>query len=421
MFNAHDYKRDFPILQRQIHGKPLVYLDNAATTQKPKQVIKAISEYYEQHNANVHRGVHQLGDESTGIFHEARKTVANFLGADIEELVLVRNTTEGVNQVAYTWGEAEIKTDDVIILSELEHHSNLLPWQQLAHRHQAHLEFIPVNEEGFLEWNNWLSSHQELLKKAKLLSLTHVSNTLGTVVPIAEIVSAFKEVNPSLKIFVDGAQAVGHMPVNFHVLGVDFYAVSAHKMLGPMGIGALLVKRSVLEEMSPFLTGGGMINTVSWEEATFAEDIEDRFTPGTPDVAGLVGWAVACTYLLNIGLSKILRHDQELVRSCYRMLQTVPHVSLIGPNPLLDQDGDSPISRVGSVAFIYQDVHAHDLGQVLDSEGIAVRSGHHCTMPLHTKFKWAASTRASFQLYNTQDDIEALMLGLQKVEKVFGL
>lgn len=421
MFNAHDYKRDFPILQRQVHGKPLVYLDNAATTQKPKAVITAISEYYEQHNANVHRGVHQLGDESTRIFHESRQTIADFFGAHVDELVVVRNTTEAVNQVAYTWGEAEIASGDTIILTELEHHSNLVPWQQLAHRKGAHLMYIPVTETGLLDWKNWVTSHQAQLKKAKLLSLTHVSNTLGTVVPVAEVVSAFKELNPQLKVFVDGAQAAGHLPLKFHELGADFYAVSAHKMLGPMGIGGLFVNRALLEEMTPFLTGGGMIDTVAWDATTFAENLEDRFTPGTPDVAGLMGWAAACSYLRAIGMSEIVQHDQELVRSCYRMLQTLPQVKLIGPNPLLDQDTDVSLSRVGSVAFVYQGVHAHDLGQVLDSEGVAVRSGHHCTMPLHTKFNWVASTRASFQLYNTQDDIEVLMLAFQKVEKVFNV
>jgi cysteine desulfurase/selenocysteine lyase len=421
MFNPHDYKRDFPILQRQVHGKPLVYLDNAATSQKPTQVISAITEYYQHHNANVHRGVHQLGDESTQLFHSSRQQIARFFGAEAEELVVVRNTTEAVNQVAYTWGEQHISAGDVILLTELEHHSNVVPWQQLAQRKQAQLVYIPVTPEGVLDWQTWFASHQDLVERTKLLALTHISNTLGTVTPVTEIIQAFKAVNPELTIFVDGAQAAPHVPVDFHALGADFYAVSAHKMLGPMGIGGLLVKRSLLEHLPPFLTGGGMIDTVTWSETTFAENLEDRFTAGTPDVAGLVGWAAACEYLQAIGMRTLLKHDQELVTACYQMLEQQPRLKLIGPNPLVENETDQPEKRVGSVAFIYDGVHAHDLGQVLDSEGVAVRSGHHCTMPLHTKFNWVASTRVSFQLYNTIDDLEALLRALAKVEKVFGV
>ncbi len=413
MFNPLAYQADFPILQRQVHGKRLVYLDNAATAQKPRQVIQALVDYYEQHNANVHRGVHTLGDESTKLFHQSRKTVADFFNAEVDELVIVRNTTEACNQVAYTWGEAHIGEGDVIVATEMEHHSNLVPWQQLAKRKSARLDFIPVDQAGRLDWITWLANLDYSVDKIKLVALSHVSNTLGTLNPISEIMAGLKAKNSDIKFFIDGAQAAPHLPIDFKNLDVDFYAVSAHKMLGPMGIGALLVKRDIVKELPPFLFGGGMINEVCLDETTFAEDLEERFTAGTPDVASLVGWATACEYLKKIGMNHLLDHDRQLVRHTLERLAEIPQIKVIGPT-------DSLADRVGSVAFIYEGVHAHDLGQVLDSEGVAVRSGHHCTMPLHEKFGWTASTRISFQLYNTAEDIGVLIDALKKVKTVFG-
>ncbi len=408
-FDTTSYQSDFPILSRQIHGKRLVYLDNAATSQKPQQVIDAITDYYKNHNANVHRGIHQLGDESTKLFHHSRKRIADFFGADADELIVVRNTTEATNQIAYTWGEKNITAEDAILLTEMEHHSNLVPWQELAHRKHTQLLFADVDDQGEID----VKEMQNVLQNnhVALIAVTHISNTLGTRNPIEKIVEVVKKISPHTKIFIDGAQAAPHIPIDFHKLDVDFYVMSAHKMLGPMGIGGLLVKKSLLEELSPFLFGGGMINEVAKDTTTFAEDVEEKFTAGTPDVAGLVGWAAACDYLKNVGMEKLLEHDRELVRYALQQLEKFPEIHIIGPVDVS--------KRVGSVAFIYEGVHAHDVGQILDSEGVAVRSGHHCTMPLHVKFHWQATVRASFQLYNTKEDIDVLIAALQKVKQIF--
>lgn len=412
MFDPQTLKSDFPILTKQVHGKPLVYLDSAATSQKPRSVIQAITHYYENSNANVHRGVHQLGDESTKAFHTARKTIAQFFGAQPEELITVRNTTEALNQVAYTWGEAHVQANDVIIVSQLEHHSNLVPWQELAHRKQARLIYIPVTEQGTFDLS-FFDTYNFKNNSVKIMAFSHVSNTLGYLAPVSEIIQKIRQLSPQTKIVIDGAQAAPHLPINFDEFGADFYAVSAHKMLGPMGIGGLLVKKDLLQDLPPFLFGGGMIAEVAEQETTFAEDLEERFTAGTPDVASLVAWTAACEYLQNLGMSNVQHHDQELVAYALEKLKQIPELQIIGP---LD-----PNQRVGSVTFVYKNVHAHDVGQVLDSEGIAVRSGHHCTMPLHTKFGWQATVRASFNVYNSTEDIDALIVALGKVKKVFGV
>lgn len=411
MFKAQQVKQDFPILSRKIHDKPLVYLDNAATSQKPAVVIDVIANYYRQHNANVHRGVHLLGDESTRLFHNSRQTVANFFGAQKEELVIVRNTTEAINQVAYTWGENNINEGDVILTTELEHHSDLVPWQVLAHKKRARVEYIPVTEAGMLDMK-WLQNYDFKRNSVKLLAFTHVSNTLGTLAPVADIIALLRQHSPATKILIDGAQAAPHLPINFDDLGADFYVMSAHKMLGPMGIGGLLIKKEVLQTLSPFLYGGGMIAEVSLETTTYIDDLEERFTAGTPDVASLLGWAVACEYLTKLGMHNVYQHDHDLVAYALEKLSRIEAVHIIGPKTAND--------RVGSVAFAYKGVHAHDVGQVLDSEGVAVRSGHHCTMPLHTKLGLAASIRVSFNVYNTTEDVNVLISALDKVKKVFG-
>jgi len=414
-FDTSASHADFPILSRLIHGdKHLIYLDNAATSQKPRQVIDAISNYYLNHNANVHRGIHQLGDESTKIFHQARETIAQFFGAQPTELVTVRNTTEAVNLVAQTWGTANISSKDVILLTEMEHHSNLVPWQELAHREGAQLAYIAVTPDGQLDLKD--ADEKVRTLPVKLLALSHVSNALGTRNDIELLGQLLKKYRPDAKLFVDGAQAAPHLPINFHQLDVDFYAVSAHKMLGPMGIGGLFVREKLLETLTPFLFGGGMINEVKLQETSFAEELDERFTAGTPDGAGLVGWAAACEYLQQFGMAELLEHDQELVKYTVEQLSAVPQVKLIGIT-----DPTQLEKRVGSVAFLYEGVHAHDVGQILDSEGVAVRSGHHCTMPLHRKFEWAATVRVSFQLYNTTHDIDACVEALKKVQKVFGI
>lgn len=412
MFSAAELRQDFPILHRQVHGKRLVYLDNAATSQKPQQVIDAISEYYQKHNANVHRGVHLLGDESTQLFHSSRKTVAEFFGADPAELIIVRNTTEALNQVVYSWADQHLESNQVILATELEHHSNLVPWQQLAKRKSTRLLFVPILRSGQLD----LQAFEKIIKEHKIgiFVCSHVSNTLGTLNPIIEMTEQVKKIHPQAKVVIDGAQAAPHLPVHFDQMPVDFYAVSAHKMLGPMGVGGLFVKRELLQQFSPFLFGGGMINEVRLDEASWADDMEDRFTAGTPDVASLVGWAAACAYLKNIGMREVAEYDQLLVRKTVEKLSAVPEVELVGIT-----NTDELQNRVGAVTFLYKNVHAHDVGQILDSEGIAVRTGHHCTMPLHQKFGWPATVRVSFQVYNTVEEIDALIEALDKVKTVF--
>lgn len=413
MLDVKTIKQDFPILRKKIHGKSLVYLDNAATSHKPQQVIEAISNYYSNHNANVHRGVHTLSDESTTVFAESRDTIASFFGAQTAELILVRNTTEAINGVAYGWVDHHLEKDDVILATGMEHHSNIVVWQQACKRTGAKLEFVGLDDQGKLN----LEDLRNKLKKlpVKLLALAHVSNTMGTVNPLREIVSivgkASKNKKNKIRILVDGAQFAPHMKIEFHQLGVDFYTFSGHKMLGPMGVGCLLVRQKLLEseEMSPWLFGGGMIDTVTKAKTEFHQDLSERFVAGTPDVASAVGLATACEYLTKIGMDKVEQHDLNLVKYALKRLASVREVKLVGPLE----------NRLGSVAFIYKNVHAHDVAQVLDSQGIAVRSGHHCTMPLHQHFGWQATVRASFQIYNTKEDIDQLIKGLEKVKKVF--
>lgn len=416
-FDPAAARADFPIFRRRIHEHELVYLDSAATSQKPQIVIDAISSYYQHHNANVHRGVHTLGDESTREYHRARTRIAEFFGANANELVITRNATEGLNLVALRWGEQLVHAGDVIISSELEHHSNLVPWQELAKRVGAKLILLTVDEKGSIS----LSELKQLLKthgeKVKIMALSHVSNALGSVQPLTEIATILRELPNKPLFVVDGAQGAPHVPINFSKLGVDVYAMSAHKMLGPMGIGGLLVRHQLLTQLPPLLFGGGMIDEVENETSTFAENLEDRFTAGTPDVASLVGWAAACQYLTQFGMETLQQHDHDLVSYTLEQLAQFPQIKILGPSL---SDMQSGVSRIGSVSFVYDGVHAHDVGQILDAAGVAVRSGHHCTMPLHRKFGWAATTRISFQLYNTRAHIDACITALHEIKKVFG-
>lgn len=419
MIDVEGIRKDFPILKRKIHGKPLVYLDNAATTQKPRQVIDALVDFYERHNANVHRGSHTLTDEATTMYEDARKTVANFVGAsDPKEIVFVRNTTEAINLVAYSWGRTHIGKGDEILISELEHHSNIVPWQMLAKEKGATVKYLRVDSEGKLDST---TLRDQLTNKTKLVALSNVSNFLGTINPIekiAEVVKKQRKVNGLYPLLlVDGAQAVPHMSVDIASLGCDFYAFSGHKMYGPMGVGGLWVRRDILESMSPFLTGGGMILKVTMEGSSFA-DLPDRFDAGTPDVADAVGLAAAVKYLGRIGMEKVRKHELELTEYALKKLKVIDHklkVKIFGP--------ERAEERGGLVAFtVYlngQEVHGHDVAQILDSEGVEVRSGHHCTMPMHIKLGLAATTRASFGVYNTKDDVDRFIDALAKVEHVF--
>ncbi len=397
---------DFPVLGTSVHGKPLVYLDNAATTQKPNVVIDAIANYYKQSNANVHRGVHSLSDKSTLALEEARNTITHFLGAKNQELILTRNTTEAINGVLYGWALHNLTKGDVVVTSQLEHHSNFVVWQQVCKMTGAELKVVPVNANGELDYE-WLESHTQ---KVKLMAFTYVSNALGTVLDVQRVVSVAR--NVGARVLLDGAQAVAHMLVDFTKLGVDFFAFSGHKLYGPMGSGGLLVRQELLDknEMHPWLFGGGMIAEVHADHTLFHDDPVERFTAGTPDVASAVGLAAACEYLTNIGMETVAQHEATLVAYALEKLAQIPSVEILGPLT----------NRVGSVSFLYAGVHAHDVAQVLDSQGIAVRSGHHCTMPLHLAHDWIATTRVSFAIYNTKADVDTLITGFEKVSQVFG-
>lgn len=432
MFNSDIIKKDFPLLnQKPQERKQNIYLDSTATSQKPQQVLDAIVDYYHHNNANVHRGVHYLSDRSTTLWEKSRATIANFFGAQEKELIITRNTTEALNGVAYGWADHNLKPGDVILSTVIEHHSNLVVWQETCRRTKAKLEVVRLTSEGELD----LADMAAKLKifPVKLVALTHVSNALGTITPLDQVVSLVKKTakinSSSIRICVDGAQSAPHFPVNFSKLGVDFFAFSGHKMLGPMGVGGLLVRRQLLEstEMKPWFFGGGMVNEVAQQTTSYTEDVVNRFTPGTPDVASVVGLAAACQYLTKLGMENVAHHDKLLVTYALKRLGELDKIEIIGPlltQKLLEEfDAHDPKTklienRIGSVAFLYQGVHAHDVAQVLDSQGIAVRSGHHCTMPLHTVRGWAATVRASFSVYNSLADIDALVDGLIKVKQV---
>jgi cysteine desulfurase/selenocysteine lyase len=406
MFDPQIVKKDFPILARHINGHPLSYLDSGATSQKPKQVLDAERDYYEHHNANVHRGAHTLGDESTSLYESAREKVARFIGAaHKEEIVFVRNTTEAINLVACAWGLSNLKQGDVILSTLMEHHANLVPWQEVARGMGVRLELVGLTEDGRIDMADYRA---KLKLKPKMVAFTHVSNTLGTVNPVVEMTKLAHKAQAL--VLIDGAQAVPHMRVSVQEIGCDFYAFSGHKMLGPMGIGVLWGRKSLLEAMSPFLTGGGMISEVYPDHATWAE-LPDKFEAGTPNVAGAVGLAEAIAYLERLGMESVRAHDEEIVTYALDQLAQYQGLRILGP---LD-----PTIRSGSVAFEYSGVHAHDVATILDSEGVAIRSGHHCTMPLHNHLGVMASIRASFNVYTTKEDIDALLAALGKVKSIF--
>ena len=398
-------RADFPILQERVNGHPLVYLDSAATSQKPQQVIEAISDYYLHANANVHRGVHALGERATEVFESAREEVARFVGADPRGLIFVRNTTEGLNLVSQAFARPRLGPGDRIVATLMEHHSNLVPWQQVREQTGCQLEFIGLTPEGRLD----LEEAARLLREpTRLLAVTHVSNVLGTINPIAELARmAHRE---GIVVCVDGAQAVPHLPVNLAELGADFYAFSGHKMLGPTGIGALWGRPQLLEEMPPFLTGGSMISVVRLEATTF-DEIPHKFEAGTPDIGGTAGLRAAVAYLTGVGMEAIRRHEEELTDYALEALSEIPGLVQYGPR------GDD---RAGVVSFNLKGVHPHDVGTILDREGVAVRAGHHCCQPLMRHLGVAATTRASFHLYNRPYEVDSLVRGLGEVARVFG-
>jgi cysteine desulfurase/selenocysteine lyase len=406
--DAERLRADFPILQREIHGHALVYLDSASTSQKPQVVIDAVGRFYEHSNANVHRGIYTIGEEATHAYEQARVQVARFINApDSHEIVFTRNATEAINLVAYSWGRRNVGRGDQIVLTEMEHHANLVPWQLLVQEVDGDLEFVPITDEGTLR----LDVFEVLLRlKPKLVAFTHVSNTLGTINPVREMVEMAHAAGAL--VLVDGAQAVPHVPVDVQALGADFYAFSGHKMLAPMGSGALWARRELLESMPPFLAGGEMIREVHLRRSEFNE-VPWKFEAGTPAVADAVGLGAAAEYLQGIGMDAVREHERALVAYALEVLpRDVPGIELYGP---LDPD-----ARGGVVPFNLPGIHPHDVAQVLDRFGIAIRAGHHCTMPLHERLDLAATARASFNVYTTPGDIDALAAGLREVQTVFG-
>ncbi|HLS91671.1 MAG TPA: cysteine desulfurase [Limnochordia bacterium] len=402
--NVAEIRKDFPILAREVHGKRLVYLDNAATSQKPRQVIDAIKEYYESYNANVHRAIHALGEQATAAYEEARAKVARFINAPSERcIVWVKNASEAINLVAYAWGRKNVGEGDEILVSPMEHHSNLVPWQELARARGARLKFFNLTPEGRLDLENLDTL---LTPRTKIVAITHASNVLGTINPVADIARKAHEVG--CLILVDGAQSAPHMPVDVQALDCDFFVFSAHKMCGPMGIGVLYGKEEILEAMDPFLFGGEMISTVTLERSTW-NDIPWKFEAGTPNVAGAIGFGAAIDYLEAIGMEAIQEHERELVAYAWEALSELDGMVLYGPKE----------ERSGLIAFNYAEIHPHDLSTVLDQEGIAIRAGHHCAEPLMRWLDVPATARASFYLYNTREDIDALVRGLLRAKEFF--
>ena len=406
MLNGRHIRDDFPLLSRRVYDKPLVYLDNAATSQKPRSVIQALTDYYEGYNSNVHRGVHFLSMEATDRYEEARQKVARFIGADTpESIIWTRNTTEAINLVANTWAQANIRSGDEIVLTQMEHHSNLLPWQKVAAEKGATLRFLRLASDQTLDLTDVDSIIND---RTKLVSIVHASNSMGTINPVKEL--AAKARASGAAILIDGAQSVPHQPVDVNDLDCDFLAFSGHKMLGPTGIGVLYVKRDVLEEMEPFLRGGEMVLEVWYDRATW-NDLPMRFEAGTPNIADAIGLGAAIDYLDDLGMENVRQHEIQLTRYALTALQELEELDLFGPRDVQ--------RRGGIVSFHSSEVHPHDLGTFLDREGIAIRTGHHCNMPLMRLLGVAATSRASFYIYNTEAEGDALVDTLKQALRYF--
>jgi cysteine desulfurase/selenocysteine lyase len=404
--DAARLREDFPILAREVRpGVPLVYLDSTATTQKPLPVLQAMDAFYRRSNANIHRGVHTLAEEATAIYEQARGKVARFIHASsADQVIFTRNATESINLVAYTWARANLKSGDLVILTEMEHHSNLVPWHMLSAERGVALEFIPVMDDGLLD----LDVYRSLLARSpRLVAFTGMSNVLGTINPVAGMIRLAHDAGSV--VLVDGAQSVPHLPVDVQALDVDFLAFSAHKMLGPTGIGALYGKRSLLESMPPFLGGGDMIKTVHLRNF-IPNDLPHKFEAGTPAIAEAAGFGAAVDYLEQIGMDAVAAHEREIVTYALERLAEIPGVKVFGPSA--DKKG-------GVAAFTLDGVHPHDVAQIVDRYGIAVRAGHHCAQPLHERFGILATTRASFYIYSVKEEVDKLVEGIHQVKKVF--
>jgi cysteine desulfurase / selenocysteine lyase len=398
-------RADFPILQEKVNGHPLVYLDNAATSQKPRAVIEAIARYYEQSNANIHRGVHYLSQKATDEFEAARKAVQQFLhAARPSEIIFVRGATEAINLVAQTYGRAHVGAGDEVVITAMEHHSNIVPWQLLCDEKKAKLRVAPINDKGELV----LEEFERLLNpRTKIVAVGHVSNALGTINPLAQIIKMAHA--KKIPVLVDGAQAVPHIPVNVQELDCDFYVFSGHKVYGPTGIGVLYGKLALLEAMPPYQGGGDMISSVTFEK-TIYNKVPHKFEAGTPDMSGAIGLHTAIDYLNNLGLENIAEYEHELLTYATSKVSAIPGVRLIG----------TAKEKASVLSFVIEGVHPHDIGTILDQEGIAIRTGHHCAQPVMERFGIDATARASFGLYNTKEEIDALVKGIKKVQEVFG-
>lgn len=402
-----DFKKlraDFPLLKQTNRGKPLVYLDSSATNQKPQAVIDAINHYYCHDNANIHRGVYEISERTTLNFEKVRSNVQQFINAaNSHEIIFVRGTTEAINLVAQSYGRSHLKPHDEIILSAMEHHSNIVPWQLLAEQVGAMLRVIPISDAGEID----LAAYEKLFsERTKIVAITHASNALGTVNPIKQIASIAHANN--VPVLVDGAQAFPHMPIDVQDLDCDFYAFSSHKAYGPTGIGVLYGKEKYLERMPPYQGGGDMIETVSFAKTTFNK-LPFKFEAGTPDIAGVIGFNAALNYLQKIGMQNIAAHEQALLAYAEKKLSAISGLTIIG----------TAKQKVGVISFILDGIHPHDIGTVLDDQGIAIRAGHHCAMPVMTRFNIPATVRASFGLYNTEADVDALVQGLEAAQRLF--
>jgi cysteine desulfurase/selenocysteine lyase len=399
-------REDFPILSRTVYGRPLVYLDNAATSQKPRQVIDALVRYYEHYNANIHRAVHCLGEEATAAYEEAREKVARFINAPSPEcIVFTRNATEAINLVAYTWGRANVGPQSEILLTPLEHHSNLIPWQRLVAEKGASLRYIGLTDHQALE----LDGLENLLdQRTRLLSVTHVSNAVGTINPIEKLAAPAHR-NGTM-VLVDGAQSTPHMPVDVQAMGCDFFAFSAHKMLGPTGVGVLYARRELLEEIEPFLGGGEMISRVTFEDATW-NDVPWKFEAGTPNIADVIAFGAAIDYLQGLGMENVRAHEVELTGYALSRLREMDEMTIYGP--------PDPADRGGVISFNYPNLHPHDVGTVLDRHGVAIRAGHHCAQPLMRSLGVSGTARVSFYVYNTPEEVDVLMDALGKTRTFF--
>lgn len=398
-------RADFPLLKQTNRGKPLVYLDNSATNQKPQCVIDTISRYYQNDNANIHRGVYELSERATREYEKTRVEIKNFINAaHAHEIIFVRGATEGINLVAHSYGRVHVKAGDEIIISTMEHHSNIVPWQMLAEDLGAVVRIIPISDAGEID----VEAYKKLFNpRTKIVAVAHASNALGTINPIKEMAKIAHGYN--VPILVDGAQAFPHLAVDVQDLDCDFYVFSSHKAYGPTGIGALYGKGALLETMRPYQGGGDMIESVSFTKTTYNR-VPFKFEAGTPDIAGVIGFGAALAYMKKIGMENIAAHEQELLQYATQQLQTVPGLKIIG----------TAKQKLGVISFVFEDVHPHDIGTILDDQGIAVRVGHHCAMPLMERLNLPATVRASFGLYNTKADIDALVAGVHKVKEVFG-